>query len=892
MSRSFAALLLAALLLVSLSSPALAAEAGGTAVSISTAEQFIAFAENCARESYSLNRRFVLKNDIDLTGLRYSPAGFFAGHFDGGGHTVRGLSLEGEGSRVGLFRQIGPGATVENLNVEGRVQPGGSREYVGGLVGVNEGTVESCRFTGDVRAIRAVGGIAGQTTTSGAVRNCVFSGFLIGEHQVGGISGINAGLLTGCSSEGEINSVAVTPSGERSFDLSALSQDDFVNLSDIGGIVGENSGVTESCTNRAVVGYPYTGYNVGGVAGKSSGFLYACRNEGSVEGRRDVGGVVGQLIPSAAWNLSNGRLEELSQAVSYMHYLLDSINQNTEAYSTAFSKQLENLNYYTIQTVYALENVMKQLTESDTSIFDSISIDPVTHQLIIPNAGLPNVDLSELNLSLFSMYEQVGVIGNLAKTTFESVGDDLRDISNQMGYILNLLLSAIQEDGSDLLETRDLSFAEAYEHSEGAVANCSSRGEVHGETNVGGAVGSSGFELSFDMEDTLNSSSLLPTHAEQILFAVVRACEVSGTVRSRSDNAGGIIGRAEIGAVVDCVGTGRVVSQNGNNVGGVAGSSRGMIARCWARSSLEGGCRLGGIVGEGTDLQNCRAWVHIERGTEYLGAVAGWAEGDISGNLYVDGRPDGVDGVSRIGQAEPIGMAAFLALEGAPRNFDTVTVRFRMEGETVSTLKLPFGGAVGSLPSVANRDGAYWVWDSFEQNAVYSDLEIGGKYFRPGTALSSGEAVPQFLVEGEFYENQSLHVMPFAPAWEGENCLGGYTLAVNDYSGTLTVRMRSEESVRLYGPDTADGWREILASRDGRYVVFELPNGGSFAVVEAETLHSHRLLLFAGAAALLLILTLVVWRVRRKRRAAIRAKKRRQTEQARGGEHLKRDSAG
>ena len=890
MIRRLASLCLAALLLFSLSPSALAAETGGAAVYISTAEQFITFAENCARESYSLNRRFVLRNDIDLTGLVYRPAGYFAGRFDGGGHTVRGLNLEGDGSRLGLFRQIVPGAAVENLNVEGRVQPGGSREYVGGIVGVNEGTVENCRFTGDVRAIRAVGGIAGSTSPSGTVRSCVFTGFLIGEHQVGGIAGENEGVLAACVSEGEVNSVAVTPSGERSFDLAALSQDDFVNLSDIGGVVGENSGVVDACVNRAVVGYPYTGYNVGGVAGKSSGFLYACRNEGAVEGRRDVGGIVGQLIPSAAWNLSNGRLEELSQAVSYMHYLIDNIHQNTEDYSNAFSKQVENLNYYTIQTVYALENVMKQLAESDTSIFDNIGIDPTTGRLIIPNEGFPNVDLSDLNRSLFSMYEQVGVIGDLAKSTFEAVGDDLRDISNQMGYILNLLLSAIQEDGSDLLVTRDLSFTEAYEHSEGAVANCVSRGEVHGETNVGGVAGSSGFELSFDMEDTLNSSSLLPTHAEQILFAVVRACEFSGTVRSRSDNAGGIIGRAEIGAVVDCVGKGRIVSQSGNMVGGIAGSSRGMIARCWARSSLEGGRSLGGIVGEGTDLQNCRAWVHIARGTEYLGAVAGWAGGEIGGNLYVDGRPDGVDGISRIGQAEPIGMAAFLALDGAPQSFDTVTVRFRVEGETVSTLKLPFGGAVGSLPPVPKRDGAYWVWDEFEQGAVYSDLEIGGKYFRPGSTLSSGEAVPQFLVEGEFYENQSLHVMPYTPDWEGDNLLGGYTLAVNDYGGTLTVRMRSEENVGIYRMNAAGGWNELPASRDGRYVVFELPNGGSFAVVQAEKLHSNRHALFLGAAALLLVLILTVLVVRRRRRAAKRAEKRRRAEREekpRGGEHLK-----
>ena len=70
--RRLVSLLLAALLLLGLPLPALAED--GAAVEIKTAEDFAAFARACARESYSLGRRFVLTADVDLSGLDYEPA--------------------------------------------------------------------------------------------------------------------------------------------------------------------------------------------------------------------------------------------------------------------------------------------------------------------------------------------------------------------------------------------------------------------------------------------------------------------------------------------------------------------------------------------------------------------------------------------------------------------------------------------------------------------------------------------------------------------------------------------------------------------------------------------------------------------------------------------------
>ena len=175
-------------------------------------------------------------------------------------------------------------------------------------------------------------------------------------------------------------------------------------------------------------------------------------------------------------------------------------------------------------------------------------------------------------------------------------------------------------------------------------------GSVRAENNAGGIVGTIGFEVSFDMEDTLNTSGLLSMHAEQTLFAVVRACQNSAQILSRSDAAGGVLGRMDVGAVIDCVSSGHISSQNGDYVGGIVGTAKGSVSRCWSRVIVEGRRYVGGISGYGTDLLENRTWAQVSRASEYQGAVAGWAEGTVRNNQYVEAWPEGVDGISCLGE--------------------------------------------------------------------------------------------------------------------------------------------------------------------------------------------------------------------------------------------------
>ena len=869
--RRILPLTLALLLLLAAALPlhAFAEEPDGeeAPIVLDSREAFLAFAEACCEESYSLGRVFELACDVDLAGTGFEPIAYFAGTLKGNGHTISGLSVTGAGSRMGLFRRTGPTSAIHDLNAEGVVDPAGTQEGVGGLVGEHAGSLVSCSFSGEVSGIADVGGVVGRNTATGRVSGCSFRGSVTGEHQVGGIAGKNEGVLADCLNSGSVNTVPVTPAGEFHFDLSAVSQNDFLNISNIGGIVGENPGVTMSCINSGSVGYHYDGYNVGGIAGKCEGFLQDCENTGAVTGRRDVGGICGQLVPFSQWDLSKGKLDELEGSLLTLQGLLDNTARDAAALGDSMADEIARMQVQSDAAYAALENLMEGMDGQSVPDGDNVHYNPETGEIVIDGSRLYQADMTEMNEALSNLRAESAAMMAESGGAAGVVGEDLAAVSRQMGDVFNKLSGAADNVGNVRSETVDLSADETYEHDIAAIDGCVNKGPVNAENHAGGVVGTVGFELDFDMEDRLDLSRFLVSDSKHILFAAVRACESYGAAAAKEEGAGCIAGAADIGCIADCIGLGEARCQNGDCAGGIVGRSKGTVRGCWSRAALSGRRYVGGTAGLGTDLIGCRSWAHIESAEEYRGAVAGWAEGTVSDNLYVPDAPAGVDGVSFVGQSRAVSAQELLREEGVPQDFDHITLRFMVGDEVVRTLELPFGGSLDELPEVPNREECYWKWDDFDREHLYYSRSIEGKYYAPNSTLSSGGEVPQFLVEGVFYEGQSLTVLERQTTVEGQKVLGAWTLTVGEYDGTLTVRLYAPETGRVYR--IADSTAELLdTSRDGRYLVFTLENGGTLAYTRAEEPHSaYRIAPIGAGVAGAAVIVLLLRRRKRKQSA-------------------------
>ena len=171
-----------------------------------------------------------LDTDIDLTGKDWTPIGTnydnsYKGTFDGGGHTITGLTVTTYDKYAGLFGWLNSAGTVKNVVMEGvQITNNHSSGFAGGVVGNSWGTIENCSVSGSVNGEVYVGGVVGKQT-SGSMTGCSSSATVKGTVNVGGVAGESWGSMTACYATGNV----------------IIEIDPVKNISG-GGLVGMNGG--------------------------------------------------------------------------------------------------------------------------------------------------------------------------------------------------------------------------------------------------------------------------------------------------------------------------------------------------------------------------------------------------------------------------------------------------------------------------------------------------------------------------------------------------------------------------------------------------------------------------------------------------------------------------
>ena len=342
---------------------------------ISCAQDLGELSRNCSLDSWSVGKTVLLACDVDLTGSDFAPIPTFGGMFDGQGHVISGLDIEGSGNIRGLFRYVQESGVVKDLTVRGSVLPTGRKSVMGGIVGSNSGKIMRCAFLGVVKGEDVVGGVVGVNEASGTLINCSFSGSVVGEHYVGGIAGQNFGALLQCENGGHINTTEVKSTLElKDVELRQLgAMENAPVCTDIGGIAGFSSGVLQSCQNDGPVGYEHVGYNVGGIAGRQSGYLDGCLNRATVRGRKDVGGIAGQMEPKLTLKYNQSTLDSLWDELDTLQGQLDRALNHAQGSSNELSAHMQKLTDNTRAAKDAAGDLSDALTEWADGNLDEVN---------------------------------------------------------------------------------------------------------------------------------------------------------------------------------------------------------------------------------------------------------------------------------------------------------------------------------------------------------------------------------------------------------------------------------------------------------------------------------------------------------------------------------------
>ena len=833
---------------------------------IDSLEAFLAFGESCRLDSYSRNVQFVLETDIDLSGLDFQAIPIFCGTFEGNGHTISGLNITGEGSYQGLFRYVEAGAVVRQLQVEGTVAPDGSAAYVGGIAGRNSGLIADCAFTGSVEGLDQVGGIAGQNTLMGIIQNCASQGSVSGSHFVGGIVGENAGVIRSCENTADVN----TTVKQNSVEITDISLDTLIGaesvttVTDIGGIAGSSSGVIRSCVNRGGVGYPHIGYNIGGIAGSQTGYIVSCQNYGAVSGRKEVGGIAGQMEPATYMEFTEDTLQILEEQMGVLSSLTSQATANAQSAASAITGQLDSVDDYVDTAKDAIGSLLP--TEEDP-IVDMDTI------LAAQNA---------LSSSLTGIKSSLSGIASNAQTLATNLSRDLTAVMNQVGAIGETLNNASDGLGGSVYDISDL---DTEDDILAKITLCENFGDVLGDWNVGGVLGAAAYENDLDPEDDLTMGGDSSMNFDVQVRAVVLGCRNEGIVECGKQKAGGIVGWQYLGLVRSCVNTGNVEADGAQHVGGIVGLSEGYIRYCAAKCVLTGGSYVGGVAGEGKVISACGAMVTLT-GDERTGAIAGWVE-ELSGEgeelpvlanyyLAVDGDLGGIDGISYAGKAECASEEVFFGMELLLDTFHTVTVRFIHEDGTIARVSLSYGEALTEelIPAVNAKEGSTGYWEGLTEadlSRVTFDLTFREAYIQDNATIASSltdeKGLPMVLVQGDFTGAETVELREIT----GSDSITAWAFTLPE-SGTATrLRFRTPdgwepEDLRIQVRGSDESWRDVEFTSGGSYLVFALQVGdNAFRVLEAEKDYTM-VIAIASAAAVVILLTTLVCVIRKKKK--------------------------
>lgn len=833
-------------------------------VEIDSPKALLALAENCSYDSWSLGQTVRLTCDLDLSGVDFDGIAFFNGAFDGNGHKITNVEITARGSAAGFFRYIGESGEVKNLTVSGAVKPSGSQEEIGGIAGVNYGTITECSFLGAVNGKNSVGAIAGANKSTGKLVSCTSSAVVLATNKTGGIAGMNEGLISGCISNSSVNVEELEPTLDLGgVDLSSLNlTQSIIDRNDMGGIAGYSSGVIMECENAGTVGYPHTGYNVGGIAGAQSGVILDSTNHGKICGRKDVGGIAGQAEPYVESEYLEDKVRQTQEDVNRLSRTLNSISSTMSSTSAQVRQYTEQLNTRYETSVNQISQNVDMLTNSSVPVSPEAQgyVDNINSAMnridAIQSAGdtLTEEQRNEIQAQLGTINDNLGNLqgsyadgGQSVQELTDSISNELQNnpnnvriqdvknlaatVDNGMQSISNSMKSAIGQlnDISDTISEdlailagdeeviEDISSPETAENTDGVVSGCINHGEIRGDLNAGGIAGTVNIEYDGDPEFDFNFRDSVNVTLRSTVNAVIIHCVNYGSVNVKRNCAGGIAGLQELGFIYDCEGYGQITADSGNYLGGIVGNSAGTVEKSYSLCNVAGTDYVGGICGNGSAVRDNISISHIDSDGERSGGVAGYLEkeGSAKGNLFVSDKIHGIDNISYAGVADRVEYEDIMAMDGIPEGFQRVSVVFEAEGRLIAEKQIAYGGSISQsdFPDLEEKEGYYVEWPKPEtMTNIRNNLTVTAEYVPWTESIASGQETdsgkPVALLSGQFYSGTSLILTETeGPKLTDENAVLAYA-----YSWTLSGgREKTFDTLEAHlllpeGAETADIW--------------------------------------------------------------------------------------
>lgn len=450
-----------------------------------------------------------------------------------------------------------------------------------------------------------------------------------------------------------------------------------------------------------------------------------------------------------------------------------------------------------------------------------------------------------------AMSENLGFLNEEMNDSSNVILDDMSEVNDSFNEIMLLFTDAMDGalDGEYADKYEDESFAVASECTEGAVADCTNVGNVAGDLDVAGIAGAMGIEYDFDLEGDVTGNQDKRINSTFKTKCVLRANKNEGRITAQKSYVGGIVGVQEMGTVIFGENYGRIASNTGDYVGGIAGNSTSCITNSYSKGIMSGDEYVGGIVGYGHEIYDSYTIPSIIESSGFVGAIAGEVDdaSKLRGNFFVSDALAGIDRISYSGMAEPLSFSQLMELEGVPQSFKEMQVTFLVDDEVIGSKSVPYGMSFTEkqYPESIVEDEYYIDWDTTIVHDVTTDMEIIGEPALYRTTIASKQLRTNkqsvILVDGKFKDSQSIQVSQYEEFDSKEN-LGTFSerwevIVPSDGQDTHQFRLQLPENVKkasIYVKTNGD-YEKMATTSMGMYQLFDVDGERASILVIDET---------------------------------------------------------
>lgn len=581
---------------------------------------------------------------------------------------------------------------------------------------------------------------------------------------------------------------------------------------------------------------------------------------------------------SEAANKSTAYADSNYQANHGSKKFEDDIREDAQTMADIISSHEDQMSDATKKDMEAAVNDVRLAADSTESAM-SQSMDIANNIASRQGISFPSLsDNYRLHTTSFianmqGMSDNLGYLNNeMSASTDEMIGD-MSEVNDSFNKIMLLFTDAIDGalDGEYVDKFDDESFEVAAQSTEGTIDSCENKGNVSGDLDISGIAGAMGIEFDFDLEGDVTGNKDSKLNSTYKTKCVLRNNRNDGRILAIKSYVGGVVGLQELGCVLGCENYGRISSDSGDYVGGIAGSSISSIKDSYSRGILSGGEYIGGIAGYGHQIYECMALPSIVEAMAFSGAIAGDVDNDskLRGNYFVSESYAGIDRISYSNLAQPISYHDFIAKPGLPSDFHQVKITFLVDDKVIGERLIDYGASLeaGQYPESIVENDYYIDWDLSVLSDVKTDMEIIGEPIPYRTTIASIQVRDNnqsvVLVDGKFKRGQGLEVAKYSKMDESipQKAVERWDVNIpNDGLERHQFRIQLPEGVKKASVyvNNQGTYEKAELSEMGMYKLFDTQGSKVSFVIVDETMPKWIVKTIAAVIGLIVLLILII----------------------------------